>query len=344
MEFLSALEDELNNVDKTANGAKSYKSTNSSLVDLFGSISASRNNISIIDTFTKACEEDLETAIRILFNSRDVRGGQGERQVFRILFSYLSHTHPQLVLDLLPLVPEYGRWDDLWHLLESHLRSSVLTLACAQLQKDCDTDQPSLLGKWMPSCNASSKVTKFQAKHFMKFLGMKEKEYRKLLSGLRNKIDIVESKICAKDWNSIDYSKLPSRAGLVHRKTFTKFDYDRYSKYVASLCVLENKINADTLYPYDIVKQILSIEYSNISEIENGLFNAMWNNLPNYMEDKPFQGVVVADVSGSMHCNDKLPLAVSISLAMYIAEKNHGPWANKFITFSKSSSAKHRRI
>ena len=336
MEFLSLLEDDLNNVDKTDNGAKSYKSTKSDLVDLFGSISASRNNLSIIDTFLKACDIDLETSVRILFHCRDIRGGQGERKVFRILLSNLALTHPELTLKLLPLVPEYGRWDDLWHLLESDLKDSVLNIACAQLQKDCDDENPSILGKWMPSCNASSKVTKSQAKHFMRYLGMKEKEYRTLLSNLRKKIDVVERKICAKNWNTINYSKLPSRAGLVHRKTFIKHDSERYSDYVRSLFVLEDKINAETLYPYDIVKQILSNRDSDISELENGLFNAMWKNLPNYMEDKPFEGIVVADVSGSMYCNDNLPISVSISLAMYIAEKNKGPWANKFITFSEN--------
>ena len=335
MEFLEALENEMNNGDLTDNGAKSYKSTLSSSLDLFGSISASRNNLSVIDTFVKACDENLETAVRILFNSRDIRGGQGERQTFRILFCTLAHNHPQLVSKLIPLVPEYGRWDDLWHLLDTDLKDSVLNFTCAQLQNDSSSETPSLLAKWMPSCNASSKITKNQAKFFMKYLGMKEKEYRTLLSNLRKKLEVVEQKVCAKNFSKINYDKLPSRASLIHRKTFVKFDFERYSNYVSSLgCVLENRINTETLYPYDIVKNILFND--DLPDIEKNLFDAMWNNLPNFMECNKLQGLVVADTSGSMFCNDNLPISVSISLAMYIAERNSGIWKDKFLNFSQS--------
>ena len=336
MDIIRAFEQETDNTTTTENGAKAVKSTLCPLVDLFGSISASRENLSIIDTFKFAYFKNAETAVRILFNSRDIRGGQGERSVFKTLLVELAKLDPVLTLKLIPLVPEYGRWDDLWCLFETELRVSVLNFASAQLQKDLSTENPSLLAKWMPSCNTSSKTTKNQSKLFMKYLNMKEKEYRLMLSDLRKKIDIVERKICEKNFKDIDYSKLPSRAGLVHRKTFAKFDYERYSAFVSPLCILENKINVDTLYPYDIVKNILSTDTSNIPEIESSLFDAMWKNLPNYMEEKPFKGLVVADVSGSMFCDNMLPISVSISLAMYISEKNKGIWQNKFITFSES--------
>jgi hypothetical protein len=166
----------------------------------------------------------------------------------------------------------------------------------------------------------------------MKYLGMKEKEYRQSLSKLRSKLEVVEQKICAKNFKDIEYSKLPSRAGLVHRKTFAQHDSKRYYEFMCSLNVLECKINASTLYPYDVVNQILGNHEDDFSN----LYEAMWRNLPDHFEGKTFNGLVVADVSGSMAVNNNLPLSVSISLAMYISEKNNNGWKNKFITFSEN--------
>ena len=333
MEFLEAFEEEANNTTTTANGAKALMSSSCSLVDLFGVISSSRNNLNISDTFQLAYSKDPESAIRILFNSRDIRGGQGERSVFRFLLRYLANFEPKLVAKLVPFVPEYGRWDDLWELLGTEVKDSVVNFACAQLQKDLESDTPSLLAKWMPSCNASSKVTKSQSKHFMKYLGMKEKQYRLMLSDLRSKIDVVEKKICAKNFNQINYNNLPSRAALCHKGTFLKHDNQRYREYMMSLCKLESNVNASTLYPYDIVNQIMS----NSSEDSfDNLYEAMWNNLPDYFQGKTFNGLVVADTSGSMYTNKNLPISVSISLAMYISQNNNNGWKDKFITFSET--------
>ena len=334
MEFIEAFEQEANNTTLTQNGANSLMSSNCPLVDLFGVISSSRNNLDIADTFMLAYSKNPESAIRILFNSRDIREGQGERSVFRFLLRYLANSEPKLVAKLIPYVPEYGRWDDLWELLGTQVKDSIVNFACAQLQKDFESDNPSLLAKWMPSCNASSKETKSQAKHFMKYLGMKEKEYRQCLSKLRSKLEVVEQKICAKNFKDIEYSNLPSRSGLVHRKTFLKHDFHRYSQFMGSLNVLECKINASTLYPYDVVSQILGSQGDDFSN----LYEAMWRNLPDHFEGKTFNGLVVADVSGSMNTNNSLPLSVSISLALYISEKNNNGWKNKFITFSEIPS------
>lgn len=332
MEFIEAFEEEANNTTVTQNGAKALKSSNCPLVDLFSVISSSRSNPGIVEAFKLAYFKDPESAIRILFNSRDIREGQGERTVFRNLLHILATIEPVLASKLISFVPEFGRWDDLWELFDTDVKDSVLNFASAQLQKDIESDNPSLLAKWMPSCNASSKETKSQAKHFMKYLGMKEKEYRQSLSKLRSKLEVVEQKICAKNFKDIEYSKLPSRAGLVHRKTFLNHDSKRYYEFMCSLNVLECKINASTLYPYDVVNQILGNHEDDFSN----LYEAMWRNLPDHFEGKTFNGLVVADVSGSMTVNNNLPLSVSISLAMYISEKNDNGWKNKFITFSEN--------
>jgi len=160
-------------------------------------------------------------------------------------------------------------------------------------------------------------------------MGWNERQYRKALTALRTQINIVEQPMCAREWDAIDYSKLPSRAGFMYRKAFAKRDGDRYQSYLDAVKKGEAKINAGTLYPYDIVEKCL---YNNES---NDTLELLWQALPNFMEGKELNGLVVADVSGSMSGR---PMAVSISLAMYIAERNTGIWKDKFLTFSGNPS------
>jgi len=336
MSFVYALEKQLNTTT-TDNGAKAYKSTLDFNVDLFGKISASRENPdAIVSTYLRALEEDPETALRILFNSRDIRGGQGERKVFRHL---LLNTPFEIREKIIPLVPIYGRWDDLFVLNGCIDWERVVDFVVSKLNYDNDpnTEHPSLLAKWMPSINASSKTTKALGKQFAKRMNLSEKEYRVMLSKLRKKIDLVEQKMCSNNWSNINYSNIPSRAGLIYSKAFIKHDAERYKDFIHSTFKLENKINAGTLYPYDIAERtgVLGRLYSepDIDPIEELALQALWQNLPDYMEGKSFNGLVVADTSGSMFGR---PMAVSVSLAMYIAERNQGVWKDKFITFSES--------
>ena len=336
MSFVYALEKQLNSTT-TDNGAKAYKSTLDLNVDLFGKISASRENPdAIVSLYLRALEEDPETALRILFNSRDIRGGQGERKIFRHL---LLNTPHDIRIKILPLVPLYGRWDDLFILQGTVSWESVKRFIKSKIHHDIhpETEYPSLLAKWMPSINASSKVTKSLGKEFAKYFGLSEKDYRKMLTTLRNKINIVEQKMCSNNWDEIEYSKIPSRAGLMYRRAFIKHDFERYNDFIKSTLVLEDKINAGTLYPYDIAERtgVFGRLYSepDIDPTEEMVLQALWQNLPDYMEGKSFNGLVVADTSGSMSGR---PMAVSVSLAMYIAERNQGIWKNKFITFSEA--------
>ena len=335
MEFMPALQKQLN-VTTTEKGAKAYKSTLDFNVDLFGKISASREDPDAITAlYLNALKEDPETALRILFNSRDIRGGQGERKVFRHL---LLNTPLHFRSVIIPLVPIYGRWDDLFVLDGCLDWKRVLDFIASTLNADNDPEvrKPSLLAKWMPSINASSKATKALGRQFTKHLGLSEKEYRILLSNLRKKIDLVEQKMCANEWSEIDYSKIPSRAGLMYRKSFIKHDLERYNNFLLSAVKLENKINASTLYPYDIAEKFgigTFPQSPDVDATEELALEVMWQNLPDYMEGKSFNGLVVADTSGSMVGR---PISVSVSLAMYIAERNSGAWKNKFITFSES--------
>lgn len=332
MTFMKALETELNTTE-TLNGAKAYASTLNSSLDLFGKIAACRNDVNQAQRlFALAFKEDPETATRILFWARDIRGGQGERTVFRNLFKYLVEENGEIGAKLVSLVPEYGRWDDLLVLENTSAWETVLNAIQTQLDLDrlhLKTDgKVSLLAKWLPSINASSKDSKRLGRKIASHLGLSERDYRKVMSNLRTQIRIVEQAMCSREWSAIDYSKLPSRAAFMYRKAFQKQDGERYAQYLSAVEKGEAKINASTLYPYDIVEQYLYKGARNDKTID-----LQWEALPNYMEDKQFNGLVVADVSGSMYGR---PMAVSISLAMYIAERNNSPvWKDKFLTFSE---------
>ena len=333
MTFITALESELNTTE-TLNGAKAYKSTLNKCLDLFGKIGACRNDIKQAEKlFELAYRENPETATRILFWARDVRGGAGERSIFRTLFKNLVQKNQELGQKLVALVPEYGRWDDLLVLENTSVWEQVLDLISQQFHRDetmlsCG-GRVSLLAKWLPSINASSKDSKRLGREIAEHMVLTERQYRKSLTRLRSHIKIVEQQMCAKEWSNIDYSKVPSRASFMYRKAFAKQDATRYQKYLSDVEQGKAKINASTLYPYDIVDQYLYKGARSDKTID-----LQWEALPNYMGDNHLNGLVVADVSGSMY---GMPMAVSISLAMYIAERNASPvWKDKFITFSSN--------
>lgn len=339
--FLNALENEMNNVTTTENGAKTYAGTSNASLDLFGKIAACRKDPSMaVNLFRKSYAEDMETALRILFWARDIRGGQGERLVFRTILTDLAKKDTSVVEKIVPLIPFYGRWDDLMVLENTDVWTSALNLIKEQLTYDLNQSvdsNVSLLAKWLPSINASSQNSKRLGRKIAEHMGWKESFYRKALAILRKKIAIVERDMCAKQWENIDYEKVPSRAQKMYRKAFGRNDAIRYNSFLTAVEKGEAKINAGTLYPSDIVSnylnQYFSWYYGNISINVDRTLEAQWKALPNYMEGKTFNGLVVADTSGSMRGE---PIAVAVALAMYIAERNESPvWKNKFITFSK---------
>jgi hypothetical protein len=336
------------NTTETWNGAKAYASTMNSNLDLFGKIGSSRADIpQAVRLFNVAYAEDPETATRILFYGRDVRGGQGERAVFRAIFKELVVTNTEIGRKLVSLIPFYGRWDDLLVLEDTSAWQTALDLIVAQLSVDraaLKLDQNvSLLAKWLPSINASSKDAKRLGRKIAVAINATEREYRKILTALRTKIKIVEQLLCSNEWKGVDYEHLPSRAQYMYRKAFAKHDPEGYAKYLAAVESGEKKINASTLYPYDIVKPLMHLHRSwEVSESERKVLNAQWNALPNYMEDKNFNGLVLCDVSGSMYSSYQPgsttePIHVAVALAIYIAERNNSPaWKDYFLAFAST--------
>ena len=309
----------------TENGMTTNSSSLNNCVNLFFQIGAMRGKDKqlLINTFIKAYNENPLVAIKLLFWARDVRGGAGERQIFRDITKYLANTQTASLEKNISLFPEYGRWDDLLELFGTKLENQALAL----IKQGLD-DKNGLCAKWMPRPNIGNRERKRQANVIRKYLGLTPKEYRKLIVGLST---TVEQLMCSKNWNQIEYSKLPSKAMSDYMKAFSKNDLERFQAYLESVKKGEAKINAGAVYPYDVIKNLKH----GISEGAN----QQWNALPNYMEDNNERMIPLVDVSGSMECpagNNKnvTCMDVSISLGLYISERNVGPFKDAFITFS----------
>lgn len=316
------------NKTSTLNGAVTNLSTQNPLLDFFAMGGATRSNPTLgIDLFKKALAYDTVGAIRTLFYFRDVRGGQGERQLFRNGLGVLASEYPTELRKVLQHIQEYGRYDDLVSLVAvDNVKESVISIIRDTLSDDYASankgESVSLLAKWLPSENASSKNTKYLATIIRKALGTSPKEYRKTLTKLRKVISIVETPITEKKYDAIDYSKLPSQAGFKYRKAFKKNDADRYAKFMEKVVKGEVKINAGTLSTYQIYEAVKKGD-----DVE--ALDALWNALPDYTRGN--NALVVADVSGSM---SGVPMSMSVSLALYFAERNKGQFKDYFMTFS----------
>jgi hypothetical protein len=289
--------------------------------------------------FAKAFAEDRLLATKVAFYIRDVRGGQGQRKSFRAVLKWLADKYPQVVRNNLANIPEFGRWDDLLVLLGTQVEADVVELISLQLKADLRAMKAkkdiSIMAKWLPSENTSSKETREQAYKLRKLLGLSPKAYRKTLVSLRAKANIVERAMCSKNWTGIDYSKVSSRASMIYRGAFSKHDPSGYATWKGKVFKGEAKVNTSTLYPYDIVAKVLAGEANETLEL-------LWRNLPNLLTGEIHKGLVVCDTSGSMESwtggqpdnTSVRPMDIAVSLAMYFAERCEGPFKDHFITFS----------
>jgi hypothetical protein len=320
----------MTNTAYTANGALSNKSTGSKVLDYYSQVGAMRGK----DTqsmFTAAFNENAELTLRALFYTRDVRQGLGEREIFRATLRRIQKELPKVFNALVALVPEYGRWDDIVEFVDS---TEVVALVKAQLVQDLDSEHPSILGKWMPSENASSKETKALARKWIVALGLTAKEYRVMLTSLRHKIGVVETAMSSGNWSAIDYKRVPSKAMTNYRKAFSKQDAERFVQYLEDVKNGKSKINSATLYPYEIVTKLgCDSYYDNGRNVTDKVLEEQWKALPDYMVTEE-NTLVVADVSGSMSGK---PMSVALSLALYSAERNKGAFKDHFMVFSQKS-------
>ena len=316
---------------RTENGAYALNTTSGALLDMFSSLAAmrGRNDQDLIKTFELAYLEDPLGALRCLFYVRDVRGGQGERRIFDVILHHIANRYPEVVSYNLPCIPHYGRWDDLYALISTPVEAEMWQFMKAQLLqdlKDMEAGKPvSLLAKWLKKANSTNVDTKALGIYTAKRLGYSVYEYKRICSALRKYLDVTEVKMSANQWDAIDYSHVPSRAMMIYRKAFCNHDADRFAEYLGAVEKGEEVIHSATLYPYDIVEKIL---YRNEN---SAVLNAQWEALPDYVQEGG-NFLIMADVSGSMRGR---PMASSIALAAYFAQRNQGAYHNLFMTFSE---------
>ena len=343
MDFLELLEQQNNRrMSVTQNGALAYASSGSHLLDFHYEMSAFRDmdTAEFFKWFARAYNEDPMLAIKEAFYAGDIRLGMGERLTFRRCMQYICTWHPEIAKAIIPLVPEYNRWDSVltFYRVEK-TRSAAVELIKNQLKEDiknANNGKPiSLCAKWLPSVNASSFKTVVLAKELADDLGMTERRYRKLLSKLRSYLNIVEKKMSAREWSEINYEAVPSRANLLYSEAFYRNDRERRSEYLEDLAKGKKKINAKVLYPHEIICKSIVPSYRGDKETMS-LYESMWKALPDYGVQNT---LVIRDGSGSMTAykyknSNTRPIDVASALAIYLSEHNTGVWKDKFITFS----------
>jgi hypothetical protein len=315
----------------TTNGMPALKSTAKNTTDLFYKIGASRGK-DILPQFVAALSENQNHALRIAAWSRDVRGGAGERQIFRDILTYLEKNDPDAAKALVRKVPELGRWDDLLVFKGSDLKHFAFDM----IKEALDAGN-GLTAKWMPR---KGEV----AVELRTYFGWTPKFYRKRLVELTN---VVETQMCAKDWDSINFNHVPSVASARYKKAFQKHTA-KYAEWTAALASGDPsvKVNAAAVYPYDVLKGMIPY-HNTMTKAELDHVTAQWEALPNYVGEANILPLV--DVSGSMTCkaggydskSTVTCLDVSISLGLYLADKNKGKFKDTFLTFSTNPQLLH---
>lgn len=320
----------------TLNGSPALKSSESAVLDLFargGAMMGKRDQLrKLIDL---AFMEDANLATRAVLYLSDVRQGQGVRDVLRATIELLIERYDEFVInEFIRLIPEYSRWDALYQFVGTDYEPNAFRalFAAATIAKQ---KNDYLVFKWLKSADASSKETRKLGRLTAFYFGMSEREYRKFLSAGRAKLNLVENALTHKNLESFNYETTPSKASLKYRKAFLRNDYEHYSQYLSQVEKGEKKMNMGVAYPHEIVSQ-----YLDKREQINQTLELAWKNLPNYALQEENM-LVVCDTSGSMgaRVNQQSTISamsISVSLAIYTAQRNKGFFHNHFISFSES--------
>lgn len=324
---------------RTENGAVALSTTGDARLDLFGSIGSLREADAqrIIVLTEEAWEQDPLFATKIAFYARDIRGGLGERRTFRVILQHLASKHPEAVIPNLDLIGVFGRYDDMYALIGTQCEEAMWAAMKKQFEEDVRNmhagNAVSLLAKWIATADASSDKTRKLGILTAQKIGYPVYNFKRIVRSLRKRIGVVESLMSAGRWDEIRYSAVPSRAMMIYRKAFMKHDGERYGQFIRKAVNGEEKIHSATLYPYDIVEKVMDMGWIRCRIREDAALEAQWRQLPDYVE-KGTNALVIADTSGSMHGR---PMATSVGLAVYFAERNTGAYHNMFMSFSGTS-------
>lgn len=298
----------------------------------------------------KAGKVSKEEAARFLVFARDPRNGVGERGFFRSALCALLDENifsPSDVEKFIETIVNHGRWDDVVAIAETVTDKSFATAInlkiVRQLREDVkamnEGKSVSLLAKWIPSINTSSKVSRAYARKIATLMELSEKSFRKMNVALRKKIDIVETKICANDYESIEYSKIPSLAMTRYSRMFAEKDGERYRSYLADVKAGKVKINASVVTPPELFAQYVNKDpwIGKVDVAEE--FEPIWNAMPsvevtgNVLPVIDMSGSMYADITSNVKCID-----VSVSMGLYVSQHNTGAFKDRVMLFGSESS------
>lgn len=317
-----------NNTIINSKGSEYYATTYNCNLDVFTMLSRYHSDEKLIRLFNNALNEDENLALANLLYLLDIRDGKGERRIFKTIFNDLCINHTSAALRVLPYIGELGRYDYILVGLDTPINDDVISLIKKQLSIDIESENPSLLAKWLPS-HRTHNVDNTYAKKIMKGLGISEKEYRKTLANLRSKLNIVEKNLTEKNYENINFNNVPTKAMLRYTNAYSRHMSEEYTQFKNNVKNGVQKVNTEGLFCYEIVKKILWGK-----NFDNELYELMWQNQKDVLKGCNTNVLVMADTSGSMTCCDGIPIATAVGLAIYTAERNTGIFKNHFITFS----------
>ena len=337
----------------TENGAIAHKTSGEKLYDMF-SLGGAYRNRSVEDCillFKNAFEADETYALKCLFYLRDILQGQGERRFFRVCAKWLANKHPEAMKRNLQYVPEYGRWDDLYEFCKTPIEHDMWELMRKQIALDMQSKTPSLLAKWLKSENTSSAESCRLGNATRQAFGMSHKQYRKTLSILRKRINVLERLMSERRWDEIEFDKIPSKAGMVYRNAFARHDVERMKAKVEAQSYADfvkddtKKVNTKALAPYEIVAKAFNLTYSGgwysrinnvaLDDTERLAINKYWENYGQTLANLDLNLLCVVDTSGSMWGREaSAPINMAIALGMMAAEKAKGPFHGTYVSFS----------
>lgn len=323
---------------RTENGAVALNTTSDARLDLFSTIGSLRNadTVRITTLFEESMKQDPLFTMKILFYARDIREGLGERKTFRTLLRYAANHYPEYVMPNIDLIGVFGRYDDLYSLIGTKVEDEMWKAMGEQFKEDFknmkDGNAISLLAKWIKTADASSKNTRKLGIMTARKLGIRVSTFKRIVRDMRKYIGVVERLMSTGQWDKIKYSEVPSRAMMIYRNAFLKHDKEGFEKYIDDVSSGKEKINASTLYPYDLVEKY-GTSFSR-RRSEDSVIEEQWKSLPNYVKEGT-NAIIMADTSGSMYGR---PMNTAIGLAIYFAERNIGAYHNLFMTFSSNPS------
>ena len=351
MSFMESLENKASRT-RTLNGAAAYSTSGEACLDFFAVAGGMRYRPlrEQLRLFDRAYIETPDLAMKLLFHIRDIRGGMGERKLFRNLLRHVAFTWPESARKNAAYISRYGRWDDLLCLLGTPAQEEVVRLIREQLERDMQAVDRlekgekgvtvSLLPKWMPSGNTSSRRTCKQAARLMQALDMTAKDYRRMLSRLRAHSGLTECRLTARHPERIRYQMVPAGAMLKYRNAFHRQDGKRFSAYLADVAENRCTMHADTLFPHEILRPFFgeggwgaTIRKPKGAET----LEMLWKSMS--LETGNANALSVVDTSGSTYCASEgvpVPALISQAMGLYCAERCKGLFHNWIITFESN--------